>query len=332
MSDGTNSFDVGVTPSISNNVTGSSLTANAIVLGNGSSAVKTSSKTIETSLSASSDSAIPTSKAVASYVTSSLTSVLKYKGTIGSSGATVTALPATHAVGDVYVVKVAGTYAGKAVEVGDYIICNTAGTTASDAHWDVVNGENQVENKGVTLAWNTESTIATVDGTDIKVTLPANPNTNIITSVAGNTGAVTAAQIATALTNAGYKLTDNNTWTAASTSAAGYVPAATKGKFLHSNSSTGALEWVDDNNTTYSSKAAASGGTDVSLVTTGEKYTWNSKTSNTGTVTKVTAGTGLTGGDITTTGTIALATSGVTAGSAGPTAAVNGTNGTTVVV
>ena len=37
-------------------------------------------------------------------------------------------------------------------------------------------------------------------------------------------------------------------------------------------------------------------------------------TTNTGTVTKVTAGTGLTGGDITTTGTIALATSGVTAG------------------
>ena len=32
-----------------------------------------------------------------------------------------------------------------------------------------------------------------------------------------------------------------------------------------------------DNNTTYSSKTAASGGTDVSLVTTGEKYTWNNK-------------------------------------------------------
>ena len=41
-------------------------------------------------------------------------------------------------------------------------------------------------------------------------------------------------------------------------------------------------------NTTYESKAAASGGTDVSLCTTGEKYTWNSKTSNTGTITKVT--------------------------------------------
>ena len=30
-------------------------------------------------------------------------------------------------------------------------------------------------------------------------------------------------------------------------------------------------------NTTYSSKAAAQGGTEVSLCTTGEKYTWNSK-------------------------------------------------------
>ena len=39
--------------------------------------------------------------------------------------------------------------------------------------------------------------------------------------------------------------------------------------------------------TTYESKAAASGGTAVSLVTTGEKYTWNNK--GTGTITKVQA-------------------------------------------
>lgn len=60
--------------------------------------------------------------------------------------------------------------------------------------------------------------------------------------------------------------------------------------------------------TTYESKAAASGGTAVSLVTTGEKYTWNNKTSNTGTVTSVATGTGLTGGPITTSGTVSLAT------------------------
>ena len=34
---------------------------------------------------------------------------------------------------------------------------------------------------------------------------------------------------------------------------------------------------LTDNNTTYSSKTAASGGKDVSLVTTGEKYAWNNK-------------------------------------------------------
>lgn len=56
--------------------------------------------------------------------------------------------------------------------------------------------------------------------------------------------------------------------------------------------------------TTYESKAASSGGTDVSLVTTGEKATWNAKTSNTGTVTSVATGAGLTGGTITGSGTI----------------------------
>ncbi len=34
---------------------------------------------------------------------------------------------------------------------------------------------------------------------------------------------------------------------------------------------------IYDANTTYTSKSAVSGGTDVSLVTTGEKYTWNNK-------------------------------------------------------
>lgn len=43
--------------------------------------------------------------------------------------------------------------------------------------------------------------------------------------------------------------------------------------------------------TTYTSKTAVSGGTDVSLVTTGEKATWNAKTSNIGTVTSIKLGT-----------------------------------------
>lgn len=42
------------------------------------------------------------------------------------------------------------------------------------------------------------------------------------------------------------------------------------------------------------SKQAASNGTELSMVTTGEKATWNAKTSNTGTVTGIKVGTGTT--------------------------------------
>lgn len=49
----------------------------------------------------------------------------------------------------------------------------------------------------------------------------------------------------------------------------------------------GGIPYYKDTNTTYSSKKAASGGTDVSLVTTGEKAIWNAKTSNTGTITGI---------------------------------------------
>ena len=47
-----------------------------------------------------------------------------------------------------------------------------------------------------------------------------------------------------------------------------------------------------DNNTTYENKSAASGGTDVSLVTTGEKYTWNNKSNLTIGTTSTTAAAG----------------------------------------
>lgn len=64
--------------------------------------------------------------------------------------------------------------------------------------------------------------------------------------------------------------------------------------------------------TTYQSKAAANGGTEVSLVTTGQKYTWNNKTSNTGTVTSVAiandtnGGLTVSGSPITSSGTVKL--------------------------
>lgn len=64
------------------------------------------------------------------------TDAMVFKGTLGTGG-TVTALPASHTVGDTYRVITAGTYAGVACEVGDLIICITAGTAANNAHWTV---------------------------------------------------------------------------------------------------------------------------------------------------------------------------------------------------
>lgn len=117
---------------------------------------------------------LPTSKAVAAYVNNALVSVLKYQGTVTSTSG----LPATHKVGYVYVVAEAGTYAGQKCEVGDYIICKTEGTTANNAHWDVINGENQVSDSNPTLRWEEKNKVATVDGTDIHVTMPSNPAAN----------------------------------------------------------------------------------------------------------------------------------------------------------
>lgn len=76
------------------------------------------------------------------------------------------------------------------------------------------------------------------------------------------------------------------------------------------------VPWTD---TKYESKAAASGGTDLSLVTTGEKATWNAKTTNTGTITGITTTSPLSGSG--TSGSVALthANSGVTAASKGDT-------------
>lgn len=69
----------------------------------------------------------------------------------------------------------------------------------------------------------------------------------------------------------------NTVYTHPTTSGNKHIPSGGKEGQILRWSSDGTAVWGADNNTAYSSLTAANGGTAVSLVTTGEKYTWNSK-------------------------------------------------------
>lgn len=125
---------------------------------------------------------VPTTTQMNDAINSALTSVLKYKNTVDGSNSK---LPTTHSKGDVYVASTAFTttaaQTGVAynVESGDYFISN--GST-----FDVINGENQVEQLEHTLSWGTDVSVAKIDGTTIKVKLPTNPNTDTKVTEVGN--------------------------------------------------------------------------------------------------------------------------------------------------
>lgn len=88
-----------------------------------------------------------------------IANALVYKGTVKANGD----LPTDATTGATYVVATAGTYAGQAMEVGDFLIWD-------GSKWNGVNGENQVSNENASLKIGSAVTVATVDGTDIKVT------------------------------------------------------------------------------------------------------------------------------------------------------------------
>lgn len=92
---------------------------------------------------------------------------MEFKGTIGVTGATVTALPNTHKKGWTYKVITAGAYAGFVCEVGDMIICIADGTTASNDDWSVIQSNIDGAVTGPTSSVNNR--VAVFNGTSGKV-------------------------------------------------------------------------------------------------------------------------------------------------------------------
>ncbi len=105
-------------------------------------------------------------------------------------------LPDTHETGWTYRVNKAGTYAGKACEIGDLVICTTDGLSANDAHWTVA----QTNIDGAVIGPNTSTanavpTFADETGKVIK-------NNSAVTI--DDTGLFTAPYIATGLDGSHY--------------------------------------------------------------------------------------------------------------------------------
>ena len=109
-----------------------------------------------------------------------LSNALLFKGVVSSNSD----LPATHEVGWTYRVSVAGTYAGQKCEVGDMIICITAGTTATNSHWTVA--QNNID--GAITGSSTSSTsgnFAVFDGTTGKIIKDSGKKASDFTYTAG---------------------------------------------------------------------------------------------------------------------------------------------------
>mgnify|MGYP006873009837 FL=1 len=151
----------------------------------------------------------------------------------GGSAQTVTVTPSitdniTGSGTSGYLAKFDGT---NTITNGPQLGSDTTTFLRNDGTWATVSATVSVTDKAPTLAWSTQSTVATIEGTDIHVTMPANPNTN---------NAVTQ-NLAT--TNTWRKiLATNNTGSDATTSiTSGTTSSAYYGTDISMNPSTGAI-------------------------------------------------------------------------------------------
>lgn len=263
---------------------------------------------------------------------------MMFKGTLGASGdsASVTALPDIHNAGWTYRVVTAGTYAGKVCEVGDIIVCVTDGTAANNNHWSVIQnnidgavfkGTNAFTDAHIIVADSTAGKVKD-SGKTLSTTAPSSSSadTTIPTSKAvwsaisgasgyGKTGTVTnvAASGSGGITISGSPITTSGTITIGlnlSTAINGLgegTSPAQRNDYAVVQYAGGGTTTTTYHRRKLSNIFAALNSSDITTALGFTPYDASNPdgyTSNTGTVTKVSTGIGLTGGDVTTTGTI----------------------------
>jgi hypothetical protein len=175
-----------------------------------------------------------------------------------------------------------------------------------------LNSNVTLTNAGVT-AFNTRTGNITLSSTDISTALGYTPGSGngTVTSVTGTSPVVSSGGSTPAIS-----------MPAANTSVSGYLTSTDWNTFNNKGngtvtSVTGTAPIVSSGGATPAISIPAANATTSGYLTSTDWNTFNSKGSGTGTVSNVATGTGLTGGPITTTGTISLANTTVTAGSYG---------------
>ena len=233
--------------------------------------------------------------ATTSYVDSAINALpepMIFKGSVGTGG-TVTSLPTAAASNEGHTYKVISTLSAPSAKVGDTVISNGSEwivIPSGDEPSGTVTSVGVSNGGGLSISGSpvTSSGTITISHADTSSQASSsNSGRTYIQSITLDTyGHVTGISTATETvtdTNTHRSIQMNGTEILGNNTTALNLKAGSNVS-LSNSSGTVTIAATD---TTYSSKAAASGGTDVSLVTTGEKYTWNSKTSNTGTITSV---------------------------------------------
>ena len=183
----------------------------------------TGTPTAPTASSSTNSTQIATTAFVQSLVNSKIAAsdAMIYKGTIGSSGATITSLPDTTAkTGWTYKVLTAGTYAGQKCEVGDMIICLTDGSTSTTATWTVI--QTNIDGAVTGPSSSVDSHVVTFNGSTGKIvkdsgftigkSVPSNAvftDTHYTTNIYAGSG--TAANASTTNGNTKVTIADNTT-------------------------------------------------------------------------------------------------------------------------